>query len=306
MIALIDGDVLTYSCGFAAQKNSHKVVIKGEEEYGWQAAFTYKKQLNEWLEFKKLTKDDVVITTELIVEPVENALHLVKKTINSILEETGATEYIVLLTGKDNFREKIATIAPYKGNRDPNHKPHWYQDIRTYLIRKYNANIIDGQEADDAMGILQYQDYMSTYKKSMGLIFEEKDRMTANIIICSIDKDMNMIPGWHYNFKEGRKYWIDEKQAIKNFYLQLLTGDKTDNIIGIPGIGPVKAAWLLEDCNTEVDMYWKCFKSYEDYYGDDKVVDSNMSVEDILNENAQLLWIRREKEQQWQPPTERH
>lgn len=157
MIALIDGDVLTYSCGFAAQKNSHKVVIKGEEEYGWQAAFTYKKQLNEWLEFKKLTKDDVIVTTELIVEPVENALHLVKKTINSILEETGATEYIVFLTGKDNFREKIATIAPYKGNRDPTHKPHWYQDIRTYLIRQYNANIIDGQEADDAISIAQME-----------------------------------------------------------------------------------------------------------------------------------------------------
>lgn len=142
------------------------------------------------------------------------------------------------------------------------------------------------------------------------------EKENPSVIICSTDKDLNNTPGWHYNFKEGRKYWIDEDQAIKNFYLQLLTGDKTDNIIGIPGIGPVKAEQILEGATTEKEMYEKVGRCYEDYMlsvwaQDNDGTDSfyefiNVKTMECMMENAQLLWIRREKEQQWQPPTERH
>ncbi len=57
----------------------------------------------------------------------------------------------------------------------------------------------------------------------------------------SIDKDLDMIRGWHYNFIKDKKYFIDDQQAIKHFYTQILTGDRVDNIIGLRGIGPKKA-----------------------------------------------------------------
>ena len=163
MQALIDGDILVYSCGFAAQKNVHRIFIKGEEEYGYIASFNYKKQLNEYMELHGLEEQDVDIETSVEVEPLENCLHSVKQTLNSILEETQADSYRIFLTGEGNFREQIATIAVYKGNRDPDHKPHWYREIKDYLINVWSAEVVDGQEADDAMGIAQGKDYWWTY-----------------------------------------------------------------------------------------------------------------------------------------------
>ena len=82
---------------------------------------------------------------------------------------------------------------------------------------------------------------------------------------------------------------VTEEQAIRNFYLQILTGDKVDNIIGLAGIGPVKSKKLLVDCNTELEMYEAVLKAYD---GDEARV----------LENARLLWILREEKQVWQPP----
>jgi 5'-3' exonuclease len=47
-----------------------------------------------------------------------------------------------------------------------------------------------------------------------------------------------MLRGWHYNFIRNDKYLIDEYEAMQNFYKQLLTGDRVDNIIGLKGVGP--------------------------------------------------------------------
>jgi 5'-3' exonuclease len=99
--------------------------------------------------------------------------------IDSILVNTEAEEYRLFLTGKDNFRY---TIYPeYKAHR-PKEKPFWLQACREYLIATFNAEVIDGQEADDALGINQ----------------------TGDTIICSIDKDLDMLRGDHYNFVKNR------------------------------------------------------------------------------------------------------
>lgn len=295
MQALIDGDILVYSCGFAAQKNVHRIFIKGEEEYGYIASFNYKKQLNEYMELHGLEEQDVDIETSVEVEPLENCLHSVKQTLNSILEETQADSYRIFLTGEGNFREQIATIAVYKGNRDPDHKPHWYREIKDYLINVWSAEVVDGQEADDAMGIAQGKDYWWTYAQGYHQPF--------GTTICSVDKDMRMIPGWHYNIKTGVKDFVTEEQGLRTFYLQLLMGDSTDNIIGIPGIGKKKAERILEGLTTEEGMYWACFSAYEDAFcNDTEIAPTEMSVEDILIENARLLWIRRKPEEMWEPP----
>jgi DNA polymerase-1 len=139
------------------------------------------------------------------------------------------------------------------------------------MEKSWGFEVIDGMEADDAIGIEAYR------------------HEPEETIIVSIDKDLNMIRGNHYNFVKEEKYFVTEEDAIRNFYLQILTGDKIDNIIGLQGIGPVKSKKLLADCNTEVEMYEAVLKAYD---GDEARV----------LENAKLLWILREPNQVWRPP----
>lgn len=179
-------------------------------------------------------------------------------------------EYQGYLTGSDNFRKDIAVTAPYKGNRTQA-KPKHYDLIREYLEKAWGCEVIQGQEADDAIGIRAYE-------------FED----TEDYVVMSIDKDLDMIRGWHYNFIKDDKYLIDDDTAIKNFYTQILTGDRVDNIVGLKGIGPKKAAKILEDCTTEQQMYDAVLKAYD-------------NDEQRVLENGQLLWIRRKENQIWSP-----
>lgn len=203
-------------------------------------------------------------------DPAEFALARISEFLDNLQMMDGIDEVWGYLTGSNNFRNEIAKTAPYKGNRVMA-KPYHYQLLREYMERAWGFEVIDGMEADDAIGIEAYR--------------HEPDET----IIVSIDKDLNMIRGHHYNFVKEEKYFVTEEEAIRNFYLQILTGDKVDNIIGLDGIGPVKSKKLLKDCNTELEMYEAVLKAYD---GDEARV----------LENARLLWILREEKQVWQPP----
>jgi len=71
--------------------------------------------------------------------------------------------------------------------------------------------------------------------------------------------------------------------------MQVLTGDSADNIPGLYRVGPKKAGGILSSCKTEKDLYKATLEAYE---GNRKLLDMN----------AQLLWLRREKDQLWTPP----
>ena len=203
-------------------------------------------------------------------DPAEFALARLSEFLDNLYLELSVDEVWGYLTGKGNFRNEIAVTAPYKGTRIAA-KPYHFQLLREYMERAWGFEVVDGIEADDALGIESYRN--------------EPDET----IIVSIDKDLNMIRGHHYNFVKEEKYYVTEEDAIRNFYLQILTGDKVDNIIGLQGIGPVKSKKLLQDCTTELEMYETVLKAY----------DGN---EVRVLENARLLWILREEKQVWQPP----
>jgi hypothetical protein len=180
-------------------------------------------------------------------------------------------DYQGFLTGSNNYRNEIAKTAPYKGNR-VGEKPIHYDLLREYLQKAWAFEMQEGQEADDAIGIAAYA-------------FPDPE----DYLIMTLDKDLDMIRGWHYNFIKNKKYLIEEYDGIVNFYKQILTGDRVDNIVGLKGIGPVKAAKLLKDCVTEIDMYKAVLAAYD-------------NDEERVLENARLLWIRREPNQIWSPP----
>ena len=191
--------------------------------------------------------------------------------IEDLILFNGFGEYQGYLTGKTNFRNEIAVTAPYKGNRK-SAKPKHYQLLRDYMESAWSFTMIEDQEADDAIGIAAYEMEVGEY------------------CICSIDKDLDMLRGDHYNFVKDDRYFITEEEGIKNFYKQLLMGDRVDNIIGIKGIGTVKAERLLKECKNENEMYLAILEAYEG------------NAERVL-ENGRLLWIRRQPLQLWTPPS---
>jgi 5'-3' exonuclease len=203
-------------------------------------------------------------------EPESIALARCSEFLEDMLLFNNFNEYQGYLTGKSNFRNEIAITAPYKGNRKAP-KPKHYQILRDYMQKAWGFVMIEDQEADDAIGIAAYEHQVGEY------------------CICSIDKDLDMLRGDNFNFVKIEFYFIEEEQGIKNFYKQMLVGDRVDNIIGVRGIGPVKAERLLKECKSEKEMYLAILEAYQ---GDDKRV----------LENGQLLWIRREANQMWQPP----
>jgi len=204
-------------------------------------------------------------------EPESIALARCSEFLEDMLLYNNFNEYQGYLTGKKNFRNDIAITAPYKGNRKAP-KPKHYQVLRDYMQKAWSFTMIEDQEADDAIGIAAYEHQVGEY------------------CICSIDKDLDMLRGDHFNFVKNERYFISEEQGIKNFYKQMLVGDRVDNIIGIKGIGPVKAERLLKECKDEQEMYLAVLEAYEG------------NAERVL-ENGRLLWIRRESNQMWTPPS---
>ena len=192
--------------------------------------------------------------------------------IDNLLSIEGVESYSGFITGKKNYRQEIATEAPYKGNRAKARRPVHYDTLRKYLTSKWGFELVEGQEADDAIGIEVYN--------------LPKD----SSCVMSIDKDLDMLRGWHYNFVKEDLYYVEEEDAIRNFYTQILTGDRVDNIQGLKGIGIKKATKILQDCEGEQQLFDAVLSAYEDDI-------------DTLTERARLLWIRRKAGEIWTPKT---
>ena len=185
--------------------------------------------------------------------------------IQDILADTGATTYNVYLTGSNNFRREIA--PSYKANRPDDRPEHWLA-VREFLITQHKAQMCDGYEADDELGIQQ-------------------DKETLTTVICSIDKDLLQIPGRHYNFVKKVHSVVERDQGLKHLYMQSLIGDKSDNIIGVEGIGPVKAERALAELLPE-EWYDKCRELYND--------------DERFHLNMKLLYIWQKPNDMWEPP----
>lgn len=211
---------------------------------------------------------------------------MVDDRINQILEATKADSCSLYLTDSaTNFRIDLATIKPYKGHRKTE-KPYHWERIRQHLIDSWDAEVQYGIEADDRLGIEQCKN--NKYKLLSEPILSED----SETVLCSRDKDLHMIPGWHYVWPAGNQkeqHWFqDELSAIRCFYRQLLTGDNTDNIAGLYGVGASnKLVKDLEDINEERLMFEKVYKAYKDRFGSYATM--------FMWENAALLWILREE-----------
>lgn len=240
-------DILVYRCGFAADSQIKK----------W-----YKENVNNDASQEELLE---ALGRE---EYLTHALGNVKTVLDEFADMFDASKMRVFLTGSGNFREQIATILPYKGNRNDLHKPKYYDAIRRYMTEIWNAEIVDGQEADDVLAMTQWA------------------ATDDSTVIVSIDKDLDMIPGNHYNPVSKAFYYVGQEEADLNFFKQMLIGDRTDNIPGIDGIGDKTAPKIIAAADYDIDKVREEVKRlYQKQYGDE--------WEAAYHEVGTLLWMRR-------------
>jgi 5'-3' exonuclease len=236
---LIDGDILVYRCGFAAQKRLYRVKDG--------PSFSYKKDLDAYI--KASLCEHMEYDCETIIEPLEHALGNVKTVLTHIQQkfECGPETTEIWLSGPENFRDEVGVTRIYKGNRDQEHKPVHYAAIKDYLKGIWVAQESKNCEADDM------------------LVIRHKEITNHTPVIVSTDKDLLQSPGVHYNWVKDELSFITKQDADTFFWTQMITGDPTDNVQGIPGMGEAKARKYLE--GFDLHEYEEAVKElYSEHY----------------------------------------
>lgn len=257
---LIDGDIFLYRCGFAVEKT--KYLVEGHP-------YTDFSHYDSAKEAKANLPEGGIIWSRREVEPAENAIEATKNALKAVIikfHPKGDTwKGFIYLTGKGNFRELLESGRGYKDNRDPSHRPKHYRAIKEYLVKAWEAKTINGEEADDAIGK------------------EAFSRNVDSFVIVSNDKDLDQLSGFHYDWTKSELYYVNDEDAIKQFYRQLLSGDATDNIVGV--VSKAKAEELINPLQSPEDCAVVCQEMYAKKHGD--------LWAEKLNICADLVWIRR-------------
>ena len=145
----------------------------------------------------------------------------------------------------------MQTIAKYKGNRDKMEKPAHYQAVRDYFINDWDAEVVEGIEADDEVSISAWEVFRNS---------------PDEYCIATIDKDLDQIPGWHYDYKKPRFFtrlmrWMGNCSSSRKSSAET----RPINIKGCYRIGLAKAKKLVEE--------W-----FESYAEDQKLANSSLET----------------------------
>lgn len=266
-IALIDADTVAYTACLNTE-------VAGE---------TFTEEFYTTKEWEELINDPQYDAEEGILYetcPIQ-ALAKAEEKLNRILEKTGCQGVDLHFSGgRENFRYEVS--PEYKANRT-GRAPAGLSQLKKDLAEKYDGTIHTKWEADDAVVYLM-------------------DRYPKRFILCAIDKDvLNSIEGRNFNYYESALYniemkWaeVDRHTALTWRHLQTLMGDKTDNIIGLKGIGPAKAAKILKNCFSHKEMWEAVCNAYEakGRTGDEALMNLNLVDMRLLVEVDNELEIK--------------
>ncbi len=179
--------------------------------------------------------------------------------------------YVEPIQGGANFRRHVAVSRPYKGNRAGRSKPHLWGDAKRCLIEEYGAHVVYYMESEDAVRIRANE---------LGI---------PNVVMCCIDKDLYQQYGAFYNFKTGQRSVVSPENARHKFWRQMVTGDSTDNIPGIPNAGPSAFEAIAAECE---DIPRAVLSMY---------ADKGLPYSYVL-EQGRLLHILTKRNEVWIPP----
>lgn len=242
---------------------------------------------------------------ELEYESVVNAYSNAKQTMLKILQRTGCNDYRAFLTTTNDdtsFRKKM--FPEYKANRTAE-RPKYYQDVRDYLVNNWDAEIVGEIEADDAVCMLQHDWYKGEYFTNWDE--QQTDMLNLPAVLVGIDKDLDQMPGLHYNYRKDMFYYITPLEGIRKFYLQMLTGDKADNIPRVKkGWREKDAVQFINACTDEFGMYSYVYDEIAKHLCGTTVMlteEQDKQVDERIQWLGDLLYLKRFDTDKYRIPT---
>lgn len=161
----------------------------------------------------------------------EGALAAVDRAIRDLKRKLGVKNAVLTVSVPTDEGWRRGVLKTYKANRSGVTPPQALGACKEHLMTKWRAYRRPTLEADDVLGIL------ATHPR---IVPGEK-------IIVSIDKDLLQIPGRVYNPRSEKMTKVSKIDADRLHMMQTLTGDTVDGYTGIPGVGPKKAAKIIQD-----------------------------------------------------------
>ena len=201
------------------------------------------------------------------------------RTIESLAKSYNAGTIIVCADGGTSYRKEI--YPEYKANRKERFADQTEQEAKefemfmaefsdtlTLIKKKYPVFHFRGVEADDIAAYItqsaEYDDcWLISSDKDWDLLISDKVSRFS-----TVTRKETTVHNWdeHYDFE------IEDYITFK-----CLTGDKGDNVPGVPGVGPKRAVQLMEQYGTVFDIYDAC------------PIDGRYKYIQAVNENAEQL-----------------
>ena len=206
------------------------------------------------------------------------------RTVESLAKSYNAGTIIITADGGSSYRK--ALLPTYKANRKEKYAEQTPQEEKefamfmaefsntlTLLKEKHTVLQFKGVEADDiaayiSMNLEKFdfdECWMISSDRDWDLLITDKVSRFSTVTRKEVTLDT-----WdeHYDFE------VEDYITFK-----CLTGDKGDNVPGIPGVGPKRAVELMEQYGNVFDIYAAC------------PIEGRYKYIQSLNENAEQLLL---------------
>ena len=243
---------------------------------------SYKLDEPEFVEKCGLSNEDadtiIGSLAEIAMDRVENMLNDILLDIENDENNITITSQEIYVTAcKNSIRKQLS--PEYKSNRERN---AIVDCLRNLYIFKSDAVFHDEYEADDLVAD------------------RAKDLGVGNYILVTMDKDIQQIGGFIYNFyrkpskkdeqgnviesypRKGLSY-IAPFEGAKFLAKQMIQGDACDKIGGLPRYGQAKASKIIDPITTTFGLKKAVINEYKKVYPEDYFIQ--------LQTNYRLLYL---------------
>ncbi len=225
------------------------------------------------------------------IPAIEGAKKLIDDQIAAVCKRLGASSYFGYTGTGDVFRHRVATLMPYKGQREDTLRPILLSAMKQHVIDKHNCTLVEDIEADDAVSMATIKGYESW--KEGGKLDEDR------VIAIAVDKDAKQTEGWHFNHskdKEPRlieglgRLWLDEKGDIDGagrmwLYYQVAAGDTSDNYkpncFSTKKYAEKGAYKDLHECTTDKEAFTALVRVFKMLYPEKQTVETHVGTIEI-------------------------
>lgn len=241
---------------------------------------------------------------------LERACYNAKSMMTSIFMEMETCEHVGYLgTRGDRTQHRYKIYPQYKENRKRIEYPKYLEGVRSYLISEFNVEVVIGIEADDALSIEQLRNIVIGYNPDTGY----RALKDSHTCIVTIDKDLRIVPGWHYNFIKKTLDFQTEIEGLKCFYKQIITGDVSDGVPRVyPNVIVTKYLKKIDLCTNEKEMFDIVYDCYYTIFQEKKVFGQGTykgsdqeDRDEVLHEiewRGQLLMPLKKLDEIWEIP----